>query len=367
MCVNTVSAVEKNRNRYLDFVKGILILFVLWGHCIQYGTVGEGQFFENPLFKFIYSFHMPLFMLISGYLFYYSAKKRSLKELVFSRAYSFGIPLFVWGCLPRLLSYIIAFANKKQQINLLSILKAVYHIFMGFTSIWFLWSVLVISVIMAFAEKSKTRDKSTQAIIILFGVIFILLLPGSENNLFMYPYFILGYYLHSSNFLKWKKVLWMRVICIALFAIMLCFYSKECYIYTTGLWITNPNVFNVRQLGIDMFRYVIGVVGAISMLILSEKVCNSGVLSKRIKEYIVKIGMISLQIYILQRYIVESIGKRVVLYLVEQKGIDQFCDNMVIFNCFVTPIATVFLVIVIEKIVVFIEKLKISFLLFGRK
>lgn len=67
---------ENGRSEYLDFLKAILIITVLLGHCIQYGGGYEdNSFFDNKLFKFIYSFHMPLFMLISGYLFSESVKK----------------------------------------------------------------------------------------------------------------------------------------------------------------------------------------------------------------------------------------------------------------------------------------------------
>ena len=55
---------------------------MLWGHSIQYSCMDQFDFFENSAFKFIYSFHMPLFMLISGYLFYYSCQKRTLWELL---------------------------------------------------------------------------------------------------------------------------------------------------------------------------------------------------------------------------------------------------------------------------------------------
>ena len=61
----------RNRNYYIDAAKGLAIFLMLWGHCIQSCVVGSDvDFFENTVFKAIYSFHMPLFMLISGYLFF---------------------------------------------------------------------------------------------------------------------------------------------------------------------------------------------------------------------------------------------------------------------------------------------------------
>lgn len=50
---------------YLDAMKGILIILVILGHSIQ-DTISDYQ--NNFLFRFIYSFHMPLFFAISGYL-----------------------------------------------------------------------------------------------------------------------------------------------------------------------------------------------------------------------------------------------------------------------------------------------------------
>ena len=54
----------KKRNIYLDVIKAINIMLVVFGHCIQLGAGNEysaGEFYENPIFMFIYSFHMPLF------------------------------------------------------------------------------------------------------------------------------------------------------------------------------------------------------------------------------------------------------------------------------------------------------------------
>lgn len=58
---------ECKRIYSLDYVKGVAIVFVVWLHVIQYLC---GQPFENVLFTKVCSFHMPVFMIISGYLFY---------------------------------------------------------------------------------------------------------------------------------------------------------------------------------------------------------------------------------------------------------------------------------------------------------
>lgn len=73
-----------SRSEYLDFVKGTAIILVELGHCVQWGSgaafLSSGLFFEDGLFRFIYSFHMPLFMLVSGYVFYWSFGRRAFRE-----------------------------------------------------------------------------------------------------------------------------------------------------------------------------------------------------------------------------------------------------------------------------------------------
>ena len=48
----------KKRLNYLDYAKGIGILLVVLGHI-----------YNNSVKLWIYSFHMPLFFIISGYLY----------------------------------------------------------------------------------------------------------------------------------------------------------------------------------------------------------------------------------------------------------------------------------------------------------
>lgn len=79
----------KKKDPFLDFLKGIAIIFVLIGHCIQYGSgeefLNSGAYWDNMTMKVIYSFHMPLFIAISGYLFSYSVKNHGIKKGIRSR------------------------------------------------------------------------------------------------------------------------------------------------------------------------------------------------------------------------------------------------------------------------------------------
>ena len=73
----------KKRNEFLDIIKGITIFLVILGHCIENGVgikfIEKKIFLNDFVYKFIYSFHMPLFALISGYFLYFSVKSLLLK------------------------------------------------------------------------------------------------------------------------------------------------------------------------------------------------------------------------------------------------------------------------------------------------
>ena len=58
---------DKRESFYWDIVKGAAIFLMIWGHCIQYCALKDISYMDDVMFKIIYSFHMPLFMLISGY------------------------------------------------------------------------------------------------------------------------------------------------------------------------------------------------------------------------------------------------------------------------------------------------------------
>ncbi len=72
------------RNPYIDFLKGLAIISVVIGHC---WTI------DRSLFNFIYSFHMPLFFCISGYLF---SNKAPYRKFVVSKAKSILMPYVIY-------------------------------------------------------------------------------------------------------------------------------------------------------------------------------------------------------------------------------------------------------------------------------
>ena len=74
---------------YFDVLKLFAIFLVLWGHCIQYFL--SSQYSDEPVYRYIYSFHMPLFMMISGY-FSASSMRLHFTELITKKSRQLLLP-----------------------------------------------------------------------------------------------------------------------------------------------------------------------------------------------------------------------------------------------------------------------------------
>lgn len=127
------------RSLYWDILRGTAILLVIIGHSVQYSAGYNSKAISDPVYKFIYGFHMPLFMLISGYFFYYSSTRHSAKELFINRIRQCVLPIAT-----------ITFIVQLCTLNLSATITM--HRFFG-TSLWFLWVIFCLSCIMLIISK----------------------------------------------------------------------------------------------------------------------------------------------------------------------------------------------------------------------
>lgn len=67
----------KNRIEFIDLIKGFSILTVVIGHFIETNTGLDASSIMSH--NFIYTFHMPLFMFIGGYVAELQYKKATVK------------------------------------------------------------------------------------------------------------------------------------------------------------------------------------------------------------------------------------------------------------------------------------------------
>lgn len=354
----------KNHNTFIDIIKGIAIFLMLWGHCIQYCVAGsEIDFFENIVFKFIYSFHMPLFMLVSGYLFFFSFSKRSLKELLIHRVQSLLQPIVFCSFFNYLVTTVLFQAmtgnfGSAFNGNWLS----------NISSLWFLWSVLAVSVVTAIVCK-KAKRLPEQIILLLLMTPIVAIFPNANQNIYMYPYFVIGFY-----FAQYKDKLpaflhKMKYLSLPLFPVLLGFYEKKHYIYTTGL-LPNNDYSLPQILAIDTYRWLIGLVGSVFVITLLQIIYQR--VTVKLKQPLIStglsaIGKNSLQIYavsvpFLSYYLSKIFPKALSLLNIE----NIFAKNIFIYNFVFTLLLAVAYAVTLYFIVKLLDKAKISKIMFRR-
>lgn len=76
----------RDRVDWIDSAKGFTMLLVIIGHCVD-GYINAHMFPNLKLelqftYDFLYSFHMPLFFILSGFLYYYTYSGANLRKIV---------------------------------------------------------------------------------------------------------------------------------------------------------------------------------------------------------------------------------------------------------------------------------------------
>ena len=329
---------------------------MLWGHSIQYCCNSQFDFFDNSMFKLIYSFHMPFFMLISGYLFFFSEQKRKMVELIEYKGKSLLYPILMCSLLNLLLTNGIS-----SIMGGYSSLKSCAIGTIPISSLWFLWSVLACSIAIAFAMKISNRP-IIQGVLMIVGIPLVALFPNWSLNLYMYPYFVIGY-LYARNgkhFSKAKPVI--GISSTVIFAVMMCFYEKKHYIYTSGLFGGDTIM---ESLYIDFFRWAIGLFGSITVIWLCEIVFTR-IKHGRLTAGIENLGKDSLAVYALSVSLLSYWLPRVSNKMLSVLTWIDWNKYIWLYNLIITPIVAIAYSCVLLLIIRGLKKVGAYRLIFGR-
>ena len=152
----------KERTVWVDYVKAIGIILVVYGH-VAGGVFGSGMIEDVKLFwlvdSIVYSFHMPLFFCLSGLFFRQSLDRRGTKSVLFSKLDTIVYPYIVWSLLQGfvevfLSSYTNGNTTSSEVLSLLWQPRAQF---------WFLYALFMVFVFAVFIF-SKVSSKYTSVI-----------------------------------------------------------------------------------------------------------------------------------------------------------------------------------------------------------
>ncbi len=340
----------KRRIVYIDILKAFAIFLVVWGHAIMH--LSNSDYHMNIVWQWIYSFHMPLFMIMVGF-FAYSSLSKPVKDFIRHKSTQLIIPCFSWIFITYIAMLIVIpgyHLSVKTFVNAL------------FQEIWFLKSAFLCYLLFYFSSKVVNYLKVDFHFILGGGIslIIIQIVPLYKLNQ-MYPCFLCGVFLYrySDSILKnWKLVTIVSTIIYIILVVCLSDYdfipiSKIKKELLSGNFSVLFDLFLTQ-----LYSIGIGVSAAISLVALFYGFINR--LSKRNKVIttLSTVGKYTLAIYLIQTLLLEKIAAQYI-------NINEISES--IFNLIITPIFSAIIIYMSMCIAHFIELDKtLSYYLLGK-
>lgn len=259
---NITNSVQNRRIKYLDVAKGIGILLMLIGH--------QPTFIPSNFVNWIYSFHMPMFFIIAGFL---------------HRQYG-SISSSIIHYIKRLLIPYYLICIVMMWINMISTGR--YDLFSyyigetingeGATHIeWFLlclfWGNIIVDVVI-----KKISKFDLQCLIITAGVfcsffyslIFENNLPLKiDSSLFSSGFIFVGYVLWNKTKYKESEMNGLWILLLGMVSILSCFAFKKIITDNTMILDIKGNVYSSVIL-----NYGVAISGSLFILELSKRICS---------------------------------------------------------------------------------------------
>lgn len=187
--------IVKRRKYYenADIIRGFAILLVVLGHAVAKENVLTAENDVcNLLYDFIYSFHMPLFFIVSGFVF---SVKENLKQHVWNIFRSLLVPYVFFNLFTIFLQQLLPFFSIEER----SVGEQIRTMVLNGGNLWFIYVLIEFRLLFYLIDK-VVDSKISRAGIILVVLIVIAAakLPAVKYLLFnsfkLYaPFFMIGY------------------------------------------------------------------------------------------------------------------------------------------------------------------------------
>ncbi|WP_085993993.1 acyltransferase family protein [Oceanobacillus senegalensis] len=192
------------RNPFFDNAKLLFIFLVVFGHMIQPFTSDSNG--VNTLYLWIYTFHMPAFIMLSGFF----AKGAGDKDYILKLAKKLLIPYLIFQGIYT--GYYFLIGNESWQAG----------IFYPHWSLWFLFSLFSWHILLIIFKKIPATYGLTISILIGIFVGYI----GDIGHTFslsrtfvFFPFFLAGYWLTEKQVMKVKRP-WVKAASIVVMLLL---------------------------------------------------------------------------------------------------------------------------------------------------
>lgn len=206
------------RDASLDSTKFILIALVIFAHALE--ICRDTDYLAEKVYVFIYSFHMPAFIILSGFFFNDNNKDKFWRGIInLLLTYSF-FQVFLCGD-PLTFSFDNGTLGT-QVIN--GLVFNLCHFYLPAGALWYILSLVFWRF---FLHLIPNKFREQNALLIIFMAIIVSILSGLvplgrelsfQRTFAFYPFFLLGYYASHQNFyirlrdVSMKYALWIIML-----------------------------------------------------------------------------------------------------------------------------------------------------------
>lgn len=277
----------KTRLIWVDSLKGWLMLLVVMGHAIQY-CMNAGECESNYWWNLIYSFHMPAFMALSGFVNFSSTPPPSYEyylQLCVRRTRQLLVPFLLWSVFKWLVD------------GSFSLNDLVHITFSSGGFFWFLLVLWVISIIFIIGNVlSKLLSISQDFIEIMIMFVLTLAMIFGEYRIFGFQlisyYFV--FYVAGYCFNKYNKLITVNFTIVGLASLVWIFMASFWNMHQLPVFLEEV-AFLPKSLLLYAYRFLTALLGIYILLSIAPSFLNN---SKWFNVLFVHIGKISLGLYV---------------------------------------------------------------------
>lgn len=202
--------IKIDREQWIDYTKAFACILVVIGHLLQ-GLKKAGIQWNNTLYQyidtFIYLFHMPLFMFLSGYLYSKTTKIDSIKDyfkFIKKKAINLGIPFVFFYMIHIVINIIFS-----KSVNTKFGIEEISQIFIKpIAPFWFLYALFFIFLLIPIIEKLSKKNRN---IVLLITLVLYVIHSWIRTNIYALDIFMqYSFYFYLGVFISNKK---NQIIC----------------------------------------------------------------------------------------------------------------------------------------------------------
>ncbi|MDR2121564.1 MAG: acyltransferase family protein [Flavobacteriaceae bacterium] len=279
-----------NRIKWIDFIKGSTIFTVMLGHVIS-GMIRSGYFSDYDFFletfyvKFLRSFSMPVFFMISGIL--YSKKRytpiKDIKVSIVKKGIALGVPYLFFSTGYWMIKYIMG-DNVRTPVDWQDLLL----IFIK--PIGYLWFLYVLFFLYLFIELLDYVFKNNFIVFFIVTILAVIRWFYSPDVFIIERIMQMGIYFYIGKIVVNKMDVFNNYLFTALCVII--FFSLQII-----------NVFDEISVENGGFNFILGCSAAFAIISLSRKMNTKN----RFYVYFSQMGQITLPIYLIHPAITSAV------------------------------------------------------------